>query len=163
MAWRNKRIAGVEYDLSHLGPMSVTVIRQEAAAVPITVNVSFGAHTFTRDLEATDTPDFHVRDGRTIRCFCTNRHQHSAMLPGLVQAAAAGGMTYFGQGGRMLLRDNSHGPQRAVLRLLHDGEIQKCGVRFGHDCCVGIHEAKPAPVAQRGFVLDLGDHHHNGR
>ncbi len=95
MGWRPKIIAGVTYDLSHLDGFYMPVTPQHAGAVTYSVRVDFGAHTFTRDLLPTDTPDFHYRDGGSVRCFCPQRFSYSAHLEGIVRAAAAG-RAYFG-------------------------------------------------------------------
>jgi hypothetical protein len=90
-----RRIAGVEYDLTHLDSFVMSVTATYAGAPTYRVRVVFGAHTFTRDLISTDTPDFHYRDGGTTRCFCPRRHSYSLHLPGLIRAASNGD-AYFG-------------------------------------------------------------------
>jgi hypothetical protein len=85
-----KRIAGVDYDLRHLDSFVMPVTATYAGAPTYRVRVVFGAHTFTRNLLHTDTPDFHYNDGGTTRCFCPVRHAYSLHLPRLVRAASNG-------------------------------------------------------------------------
>jgi hypothetical protein len=58
------------------------------------VRVSFGCHTFTRELTFHDQPDLHFRDGKELRCFCTDRYRLSLQLPDMIRYAA-NGRVYF--------------------------------------------------------------------
>jgi hypothetical protein len=93
--WGKKQIAGVVYDLTHLDSFDMDVTPAHAGAQTYKVRVDFGAHTFTRDLLDTDTPDFHIQDGGQVRCFCPQRHAMSIFLPGIIRAASTG-KAYFG-------------------------------------------------------------------
>ncbi len=95
MSWGRRRIAGVVYDLRHLDPFDMIVTPQHVGAAVYKVRVSFGAHTFTRKLKPTDTPDLHFPDGCETRCFCTKRHGYSIHLPEIVRASV-NGRAYFG-------------------------------------------------------------------
>lgn len=95
MSWGTKRIAGVDYDLTHLNPFDLDVTPPYQGAPTHRVRVSFGFHTFTRTVLSTDTPDFHVWDGGQCRCFCLHRYPQSIHLPGFIKSAA-NGKAYFG-------------------------------------------------------------------
>lgn len=95
VSWGKKRIAGVDYDLTHLDSFVMPVTPIHVGAETYRVKVAFGAHTFTREVLDTDTPDFHYLDGRTTRCFCPTRYSYSVHLPAFVQAAS-NGHAYFG-------------------------------------------------------------------
>lgn len=90
MKWGKKQIAGVVYELSHLDPFFLDVTPKADDAPIYRVRVSFGCHTFTRELLPTDTQDFHFSDGRETRCFCPIRHGHSQHLPNMIRFAANG-------------------------------------------------------------------------
>lgn len=109
MAWKSKRIGGVTYDLSHLDTKIVSVTPHVLNAPTYRVLVSYGCHTFTRELDANDIPDLHYINGGETRCFCVDRYKLSLSLPKMVNAAAQGGRAYFGQGSNMLILDNTHG------------------------------------------------------
>jgi hypothetical protein len=100
--WGKKRIAGTDYDLSHLDPFLLDVTPKIEAARTYVVRVSFGCHTFTRDLRAADKPDLHFRHEREVRCFCFDLHKHSIELPDMIRYAA-GGRVYFNAGGNFLV------------------------------------------------------------
>lgn len=61
MRWVTKTIAGVDYDLGHLDGFDMSVTPKVEAARTYIVRVTFGCHTFTRDLTDADTPDLHFR------------------------------------------------------------------------------------------------------
>jgi hypothetical protein len=95
MRWGKKRIAGVDYDLTHLNDFDVLITPPHEGAPTYRVQVGFGAHTFTRKLDPNDTPDYHFRDGSNTRCFCPKRHSCSLHLPGIIRKAMEGD-AYFG-------------------------------------------------------------------
>ena len=95
MSWGSRRIAGVTYDLRHLDAFDLTVTPLHQGARTYVVRVSFGAHTFTRDLDPADTPDLRFMDGATARCFCVQRHGYSLHLPEIMRASVDG-RAYFG-------------------------------------------------------------------
>jgi hypothetical protein len=96
------------------------VTPQQAYAPTYTVRVSFGAHCFTRDAEYGDTPDFHFKDGGTIRFFCPIRHAYSIHLPDIVRNAAKGN-AYFGNGHEKYLLvekvDGMNAPYVAAFKI----------------------------------------------
>ena len=96
MSWGRFQANGTEYDLTHLDPFTMYVTPSAQGAPSYRVLVSFGAHTFTRDLQASDPAHMHFPDGNTLRCFCPLRHGRSSALPGMIKAAAAG-RAYFTQ------------------------------------------------------------------
>jgi len=107
MSWGSKRIQGVDYDLTHLDGFDMIVTPQYKDAPSYSVRVGFGAHTFTKALEAGDTPDLHFQDGGQTRCFCPLRHSYSMHLPKIIQTS---GTAYFGnQGEKYLLVENLAG------------------------------------------------------
>jgi hypothetical protein len=110
MSWGSKRIAGVDYDLTHLDGFDMDVEAKHAPAQQFyKVRVRFGAHTFTRDLLDSDTPDFHFLDGGVWRCFCPIRHSCSTHLPRIVQAAANGRAFFGNKHEKFLLVENLDG------------------------------------------------------
>lgn len=86
--WPAKTIQGTVYDLSHLDPFILSVTPTPAGSQTYRVRVTFGLHTFSKNLEPQHTPDLMVREGGDIRCFCIDRHQHSKDLPALITNAA---------------------------------------------------------------------------
>lgn len=109
MRWGKFRAGGVEYDLRHLDPRTLNVTPTPAGSKTRIVKVTFGCHTFTRDLLPADKPDMWFDDGGNRRCFCLERHALSLGLPAVIQAAANGARTYFSQGKNFLLVQNAHG------------------------------------------------------
>lgn len=103
-SWGSKVIAGVVYDLSHLDPFDMKVTPKAEGSPTFSVRVSFGCHTFTRDLLPTDKPDLFFRDGTEKRAFCTIRHGLSAGLPAMIQNAA-GGRAFFSERREFLVLD----------------------------------------------------------
>ena len=77
MSWGKKRIAGVDYDLTHLDGFLMDVTPTIEGSVTYKVRVTFGCHTFTRKRLAADTPDLHFDHENEKRSFCTERYQHS--------------------------------------------------------------------------------------
>jgi hypothetical protein len=111
MSWGKKQIAGVVYDLGHLDPFLMDVTPKAPGAPTYAVRVSFGLHTFTRELLSSDPPDHHMTDGAggtDVRCFCPVRHQCSVHLPAIVQKAASG-KAHFSEGKNFLLVRNLPG------------------------------------------------------
>lgn len=103
MTIRSDRIVGgVAYGLSHLNPFTIRVAPKGEGAPIFKVLVSFGSHTFSREWQAGDRPDFAVTDDTGTRCFCPIRHGHSLNLPRIV-AAAVQGKAYFSQRQNFLL------------------------------------------------------------
>jgi hypothetical protein len=108
MSWKSRKIQGVTYSLTHLDPFVINVTPKGQGAPTYKVNVNFGSHVFTRSLEPGDTPDFHVRDGRDIRCFCLDRHAFSLRLPALIRERASK-KAYFGHRRNYLFFDSIPG------------------------------------------------------
>ncbi|HEX8667208.1 MAG TPA: hypothetical protein VF727_02415 [Allosphingosinicella sp.] len=54
------------------------------------VQVAFGAHAFTREVEPGDTPDLLFMDGNQPRTFSVDRYAHSLHLPAAIAAAVHG-------------------------------------------------------------------------
>lgn len=109
MSWGKKRIAGVDYDLTHLDGFDFQVTPLRALAPTYNVRVGFGAHTFARDLEPGDTPDYHVRDGGAIRCFCPVRYKCSLSLREIIESAATGRAFFGNKTEKYLLIDKVDG------------------------------------------------------
>lgn len=87
MNWGKKKIAGTEYDLSHLNPFVLPLICGDKS---YRMQVSFGAHSFTREFKDGDTPDIIFMDGSKQRAFCVNRYAHSLHLPAAICQAVDG-------------------------------------------------------------------------
>jgi len=90
MAWKCFRLGGSSYDLDHLNTRLFEVTPNVTGAMTRKVKISFGCHTFTRELLAGDRPDVHFRHAGEVRAFCTVRHAHSLNLPKIVDYAASG-------------------------------------------------------------------------
>lgn len=90
LSWGVKNIQGAVYDLTHLEPFTLRVRPQLPRSPIFAVRVQFGSHCFTRELAANDHDDFHVQDGRVVRCFCPARHGWSLQLPQIIRSAAGG-------------------------------------------------------------------------
>ncbi len=87
MYWGKKKIAGTEYNLTHLDPFILPVNLGERS---VRLQVSFGAHAFTREFAEGDTPDLQFMDGSVARTFCIDRYGHSLRLPEAVCQAVEG-------------------------------------------------------------------------
>ena len=87
MSWGKRKIAGTEYNLTHLNPFILPVNLGERT---VRLQVSFGAHAFTREFVDGDTPDLKFMDGNTARTFCIDRYGHSLRLPEAVCQAVNG-------------------------------------------------------------------------
>lgn len=87
MSWGNRTIQGTVYSLRHLDPFVLPVLCGDKG---YRVQVSFGAHAFTREVMAGDTPDLLFMDGKTPRTFCVHRYAHSLHLPAAVSQAVHG-------------------------------------------------------------------------
>lgn len=87
MSWGRKIIDGTKYDLTHLDSFIFPVICFDKS---YRIQVSFGAHTFTRETRTGDSPDLLIPDGSKSRTFCIERYAHSLHLPSAVCAAVNG-------------------------------------------------------------------------
>jgi hypothetical protein len=141
MSWGSKQIAGVVYDLSHLDGFVMDVAPKAPEAPTYKVKVSFGFHTFTRDLEDTDTPDLHFRHGSETRCFCTDRHAHSLNLPDMIRYAAAG-RVYFSERENFLVVESLPGTNAPYVAFFN---IEKATKLDGYDAAMFITSAHPRP------------------
>lgn len=105
MAWNNFVVAQTSYDLTHLKPFTLTVTPKAENAPTFKVLVSFGHHTFTREIIEHDPPEMRFTHGNDERCFCPVRHGHSLALPRIVNEGASG-RAYFSQTRNFLLIEN---------------------------------------------------------
>lgn len=87
MSWGSRTIQGTTYSLRHLDPFVLPVLCGNKG---YRVQVAFGAHAFTREVQAGDTPDLLFMDGGTPRSFCVHRYAHSLHLPAAVSQAVNG-------------------------------------------------------------------------
>jgi hypothetical protein len=94
--WGKKRISGTDYDLSHLEPFLMEVTPKAEGSPTYTVRVSFGCHTFTRELVEEDSLDLQFWADDELRCFCFDRYLYSTELPEIVRYAAKG-RVYFSE------------------------------------------------------------------
>lgn len=108
MAWNNFVIGQTSYDLSHLSPFTLFVTPKADDAPTFKVLVSFGHHTFTRELRVDDPPETRFAHGNDDRCFCPVRHQHSLALPRIVNEGSFG-RAYFSQTRNFLLIEDLPG------------------------------------------------------
>ena len=104
MGWGEFVIGDVAHDLSHLDPFVMTVAPKAQGAPVYNVLVSFGSHTFTREVSPSDPVAERFVDGSDVRCFCPIRHAHSLNLPRIVRRASVG-RAYFSQGRNLLCVD----------------------------------------------------------
>jgi hypothetical protein len=156
--WGKKQIAGVVYDLTHLDPFDVEVNPGHAGAQTYKVRVDFGAHTFTRNLLDTDTPDFHIQDGGQVRCFCPQRHAMSIFLPDIIRASFVG-KAYFGNRHENFLLieklDGLNAPYVVAFKLTKAKAASADAIMF----VVSAHD-RPAlstnlPVIRMGTLVSL--------
>lgn len=101
MSWGQHSIGEKIYDLKHLDPFVLTVTPKAEGAPTFRVLVTFGSHTFTRELEACDADEHRFVDGTDTRCFCETRYSCSASLPDIVRRASTG-RVFFSEGRNML-------------------------------------------------------------
>lgn len=87
MSWGSRKIRGTEYSLKHLDPFTLPVLCGDRS---YRVQVSFGAHSFTREVKEGDTPDLRFMDGGQARTFCVHRYAHSLHLPAAICSAVEG-------------------------------------------------------------------------
>jgi hypothetical protein len=105
MSWGQHVIEGVAYDLSHLDPFVVAAtLPENKGGGTLRVLVTFGSHTFTREIVEGDPETHHFVDDTDRRCFCPIRHGHSRHLPDIVQRAA-NGRVFFSEGRNLLCVD----------------------------------------------------------
>jgi hypothetical protein len=108
VAWNKFSAGPTDYDLSHLSPFTLSVTPKAAEAPTFKVLVSFGHHTFTRELNAADPLEMRFSHNNDTRCFCPVRHGHSQELPRIVTEGATG-RAYFSQTRNYLLVENLPG------------------------------------------------------
>jgi len=87
MNWGKRKIAGTEYSLEHLNSFMLAIICNGKS---YKLQVSFGAHSFTREYREGDTIDLQFMDGNTRRTFCVERYAHSLHLPAAICQAVEG-------------------------------------------------------------------------
>jgi hypothetical protein len=139
MSWGKKRIAGVIYKFDHLDPFTIEVTPKDGRTYK--VRVSFGFHTFTRELKAEDGLDLHIRHGNETRCFCHDRYRLSFELKDMI-CYAAKGRVYFSQNSNFLIVESvsdESGPFIAVFN------IQKAK-DDGHDVAMFVTSAHLRPA-----------------
>lgn len=107
MGWGGFAAAGIDYDLSHLDPL-ILVVTPDGAGAGYRVLVTFGHHTFTREMRESDDPEWRYTVRGDPRCFCPERHGCSVYLPGIIQASAHA-RAYFSQGRNYLLIEDLPG------------------------------------------------------
>lgn len=108
MSWSTFRAGDLEYDLNHLNPFTLSVTPKMEGAPTFKVLVSFGHHTFTREMNGWDPVEMKFVHGQEERCFCADRHKHSLELPRIVAGSSAG-RAYFSQTRNYLLVEHLPG------------------------------------------------------
>lgn len=91
MQWRAFVHKGTTYDLSHLSSKICTFVQsaqKDKPARSYRVEVDFGLHCFTRDIEEGETSDpiLMYSDARETRIFDFERYELSKLLPDLVDS-----------------------------------------------------------------------------
>jgi hypothetical protein len=108
VAWSKFSAGQIDYDLSHLSPFTLAVTPKAPDAPTFKVLVSFGHHTFTREITKDDPAEMQFLHKDDARCFCPARHGHSRELPRIVTEGASG-RAYFSQTRNYLLVENLSG------------------------------------------------------
>lgn len=141
--WTAKKIQGKVYSLSHLDPFVLSVTPTPAGSQTYRVRVSFGLHTFSTHLEPEHTPDMVVRDGRDVRCFCTERYALSQSLPELVQAAAAKKAFFSHDGNYVVFEHRDSNGARVPYAAFFD--LRRSEDKRTHDAAMFIKSAYLKP------------------
>jgi hypothetical protein len=162
MSWGTKRIAGIDYDLRHLDPFIMQVMAKGENPPVYDVRVSFGCHTFTREVHENDTPDLHFRSGRELRCFCTDRHRYSLELPDMIRYAA-NGRAYFSERANFLVVEIASGTNVPYVAFFY---LEKAKRPDRHDVSMFVTSAhlKPGLPEKLPAVTfpTLIDYHYRG-
>jgi hypothetical protein len=140
-SWGKKRINGTEYDLAHLDPLFIDVTPKRPLAPTYKVRVTFGLHTFAREVLPADPVEHHVRDHFETRCFCPIRYNCSQHLPGIMQNAASG-RAHFSQHDNFLLVRNLPGMNGPYAVFF---EVRKAKKRADVDAVLFVASAYVKP------------------
>lgn len=108
VTWGRFIVEKAEHDLAHLDPFTLRVTPRAADAPTFRVLVTFGHHTFTRELREDDPAHLKFSHNGDDRCFCPTRHRHSLELPRVVGQAATG-RAFFSQNRNFLLVEDLPG------------------------------------------------------
>lgn len=146
MSWGRKVIRGAVYDLSHLDSFLVDVTPSMPGAPTYGMRVTFGCHTFTRDLTAADTPDYRFADGSHVRCFCLDRYGNSLRLPHIIRGAVTG-RVYFSDQGNYLLTSGLDGTSDLYAIYF---DMFRAKAR-GQHVVMNVVSAYPKPNPARNF------------
>jgi hypothetical protein len=141
MSWGKKQIEGVIYDLGHLDPFMMEVKAKAENACTYKVRVSFGLHTFTRELTHQDKPDLWIRANNECRCFCVDRHRLSLELPDMIRYAGKG-RVYFSERSNFLVVESllyANAPYVAFFN------VEKAKKQDGHDVAMFVTSAYLKP------------------
>ena len=141
MNWGKKKIAGVTYDLGHLDPFVMEVAGKAEGAPTYKIRVSFGCHTFTRELTGEDKPDLHFHGGGECRCFCVERYKLSLELPGLVRYASDG-KAYFSERSNFLVVESLPGANAPYVAFFN---VERAKKLDGYDLAMFIISAHLKP------------------
>jgi hypothetical protein len=153
MSYGKKRIAGVDYDLTHLDPFDM-VVHDRAGQEVCTARVTFGCHTFTREWRAGDPLDHRVVVGSETRCFCPDRYALSLGLPQMIREAGNGN-AHFSQRQNFLIRKQVQGGPYAVFFGL--ARARKPGIAVAMFVDSAYVKAKlPPKLDAIGFAVLMG-------
>lgn len=141
MRWGKKQISGVIYDLTHLDPFLMDVTPKAKKAPTYKVRVSFGCHTFTREVTPQDKPDLHFHAGNELRCFCTERHKLSLELPDMIRYAA-NGRVYFSERATFLVIESVPGANAPYVAFFNAEKAKK---HDGYDVAMFVTSAYVKP------------------
>ncbi|TPL94767.1 hypothetical protein [Mesorhizobium sp. B2-3-10] len=109
--------------MGHLDPFTMDVTPTGKGAKTYKLHVSFQLHTFAREWRVTDTPDYRVRDGSDVRCFCPVRYKMSLTLPEMIRGTSK---AYFSQDHNYLLfRPVADEAPYAVFFSMRKGESRR--------------------------------------
>jgi hypothetical protein len=139
--WPPKRIGGKIYDLSHLHPFRLEIKPKAEGARTYSVRVTFGFHCFTRGPIEGDTPDFHMRHGNELRCFCMERYGLSKELIDMIKYAA-NGRAYFGEKSNFLIVESA-AQQNAPYVAFFD--VERAKKSDGYDAVMFVTSAHLKP------------------
>lgn len=141
MTWGTFKAGEAEYDLTHLSPFTLSVTPKAEGAPTFKVLVSFGHHTFTREMNGHDHGDMKFVHGQEERCFCPERHGHSLELPRIVTGGATG-RAYFSQKRNYLLVEDLPGVVGPYAVFFNIERARLAGV----DAAMFVVSAYPKPA-----------------
>lgn len=147
--WGKRRIAGVEYDLTHLDPFLLTIPGFRGAA-DVTARVRFGSHVFTIKWDDNYIDEHKITDGGKPRCFCPERFGHSVHLKTILETGCPG-RVLFDPARKLVMLGN---PPRSVQPYAVFFEMQAAR-RRAYDLDLVIVSAHTQPQLKAKVGMEL--------